>query len=75
MWPRDPKFGLLYRGFRYNGVCYNGVFLPIQITVILLGPKKILRYYGDFVISGFHCNGNLISLKCNSIRIYNNISN
>ena len=47
---RDPKFGSLYRGFCSNGVRYIGVFvitgfvisgfLPVQITVMLLNPKK-----------------------------------
>ena len=54
MWPRNPKFDSLYRGFLYNGVCYIG-FLPIQITDFckFAGPK-ILRYNRGFVISGFH---------------------
>ena len=34
-------------GFAISGLC------AIQITVILPGPKSVLRYNGDFVISGF----------------------
>ena len=46
MWPRDPKFGSLYRGvFVITGYIISG-FLPIKITVIFLGSKNY------FVITG-----------------------
>ena len=50
---QDPTLGSLKRvffvisGFAISGLC------AIQITVILPGPKSVLRYNGDFVISGF----------------------
>ena len=46
MWPQDPKCGSLYQSFCYSGVCYIGDFTH---------ANKILRYNGDFVISGSHC--------------------
>ena len=46
-------------GFVISGLC------AIQITVILSGPKNVLRYNGDFVLSGFaipgfHCKQNIV---------------
>ena len=56
---QDPTLGSLKRGFVISGFVISGL-CAIQITVILPGPKSVLRYNGDFVISGFvipgfHC--------------------
>ena len=31
MWPREPKFGSLYRGFRYNGARYIKVLTLFRL--------------------------------------------
>ena len=45
--------------FVISGLVISGL-CAIQITIILPGPKSVLRYNGDFVLSGFiipgfHC--------------------
>ena len=42
---QDPTFGSLKQGFSYIGVRYIRVMCQ-QITVILPGPKNVLRYNG-----------------------------
>ena len=54
--PRHPKFASLYRRFRYNSVPSIGI-ITYTIYCNFAGPKKILRYNGDFVISGFFISG------------------
>ena len=54
MWPWDPNFSSLYRSFRYSEVRYIGV-LPIQIIVILPGPKNYFVLTGTSLYRGlFH---------------------
>ena len=49
MWPRDPKYCLLYEGFCYNGVRYIGVFTPKNYSNF-----AGLRYIGDTLYNIHH---------------------
>ena len=53
MWPRDRKFGSLYRGLRYNGVRYIGVshlHLHIVPCNIPKGRNAVGRQGTDYLI-------------------------
>ena len=60
MWPRDPKFGSLYRGFcYYNGARYIGFFAHTNYCNVAMS-KNNTPLNGVFVISGFHCTERML---------------
>ena len=60
MWPREPKFGSLYRGFRYNGARYIKVLALFRLGFLgVPGPWGGMGggggRYNDVIFSKNQC--------------------
>ena len=66
MWPRDPKFGSLYRGFRYNGVRYIGDFTHTYYKILPV-PNKYFAITGTSLHQGSLYLGFTVRRKLKSI--------
>ena len=69
MWPRNPNFGSLYRGFRYNGVHHIGVFTHTSCCNFA-SPKKYFVITGASVYRGSFYRGSTVHVNVSFLETF-----